>query len=295
MSVANLSRLTEIEARALLEEIRWPDGLVCVHCGSISAKRLGGKAGEKGQIKCSEKGCRKKFTVRVGTIFEDSKISLQDWVYAFTRMCASKKGISAHQIHRELGVTYKTAWFMCHRIRYAMSQAGSLLSGELEADETYVGGKPRYKGQSKRGRGTRKTPVALLVKRGGEARTRVIEDVTSKTLKQFIRDNADRSSTINTDELSSYAGLDSEFAAHKVVTHSKKEYVGSNGASTNTAESYFAIMKRGIYGVFHHVGRQHLQRYCDEFAFRWNTRQISDVERTFAAIRSIEGKRLTYL
>ena len=294
MSIAKLSRLSETETRSLLEEIRWPNGPICPHCGSVSAKRLGGKAGEKGQIKCSEKGCRKKFTVRIGTIFEDSKISLRDWVYAFTRMCASKKGISAHQIHRELEVTYKTAWFMCHRIRYAMSQDGGLLTGELEANETYVGGKPRRKGQSKRGRGTKKTPVALIVKRGGEARTRVIADVTAKTLKGFIRDNADANSTINTDELGSYRGLSSEFAAHKVVTHSRNEYVGKIGASTNTVESYFAIMKRGIYGVFHHVGLGHLQRYCDEFAFRWNTRHISDVERTIAAIRSTEGKRLTY-
>lgn len=167
MAAAELARMTEEEARDLLERIRWPNGVSCPRCGSVEVTRLGGAAGAKGQFKC--RACRQKFTVRVGTIFEDSPIPLRDWVYAFARMCASKKGISAHQLHRELDVTYKTAWFMCHRIRHAMADTGFTphLKGTVEVDETYVGGKPGHKGQSKRGRGTKKTQSSRLWSAGG--------------------------------------------------------------------------------------------------------------------------------
>ncbi|MCH7808744.1 MAG: IS1595 family transposase, partial [Planctomycetes bacterium] len=172
---AKLTRLSEDEARTMLESIRWPDGPVCPHCESDEATKLGGKAGAKGQHKC--RSCRKKFTVRIGTVFEESPIPLRDWVYAFARMCSSKKGISAHQIHRELGVTYKTAWFMCHRIRHAMTPDGELkLAGTIEADETYVGGKPRNRSRSNLkfcGGGTKKTPVFAAIQRGGDVRARV--------------------------------------------------------------------------------------------------------------------------
>jgi transposase-like protein len=173
---------------------------------------------------------------------------------------------------------------------------GLLLTGSVEVDETYVGGKPRPGSdeKAKRGRGTKKIPVVALVERDGRVRSRVIEHVDAKTLKSAIRENVDRSATIYTDEWSSYRGIGSEFAGgHKTVNHGAGEYV-SGDASTNTVESFFALMKRGVYGVFHHVSKQHLQRYCDEFSFRWDRRAITDGERTIDAIRGAEGKRLTY-
>ncbi len=147
MTGKDLCRLTETEARALLEAVRWPNGAACPHCGSVKVSKLGGKAAEKGLYKCKESLCRKKFTVRIGTIFEESPIALRDWVYAFARMCASKKGVSAHQLHRELDITYKSAWFLCHRVRHAMNDGGlgSPLGGIVEVDETFVGGKPRHR------------------------------------------------------------------------------------------------------------------------------------------------------
>lgn len=295
-NAAQFARMTEIEARDLLESIRWPDGPVCPKCGSVNAMKMGGKAGEKGQCKCRD--CRKSFTVRVGTIFEDSPIPLRDWVYAFSRMCSSKKGISAHQLHRELGVTYKTAWFMCHRIRHAMQQDGTLkLDGTVEVDETYVGGKPRHKGpHNKRGRGTKKQPVVALVERDGRIKSRVVANVKGSTLKAAIRESVESTATIITDENSGYRGIGAEYAGgHKTVNHSAGEYSRqSDGACTNTVESHFALIKRGVYGTFHHVSKHHLQRYCDEFAFRWNHRHVSDGERIMAALGATDGKRLTY-
>lgn len=272
MSKAKLCRLSEPEARAMIERLRWPDGPVCVHCGSVNAMRLGGKSAEKGLCKCRD--CRKKFTVRVGTIFEDSPIPLADWVYAFARMCASKKGVSAHQLHRELGVTYKTAWFMCHRIRHAMAKDGSLkLTGTIESDEAWIGGKPRRRNRmgSVKGRkgGTNKQPVHTLVERDGRKRTRVIARVTSKNLRANINKLVDKSGTLMTDENHQYRPIGREFkGGHKAVHHEIHEYARKDGAHINTAESAHALIKRGIYGTFHHVSRVHLQRYLDEFDFR---------------------------
>jgi len=296
MNTSELSRLTEEQARMMLEGIRWPNGPVCHECGSLNVVAINGKTARPGLKRCRD--CRKQFTVTVGTIFESSHIPLRNWVYAFGRMCASKKGISALQLQRELDITYKTAWFMCHRIRYAMQDTtivGTKLTGTVEVDETYVGGKPRYKGQSKRGRGTKKTPVLALIERKGNARTHVVCDVTSNTLKGSIRKHIDSSARIMTDDNSSYNGIGVEFdGGHEAVKHSAKEYARKDGANINTAESYFAIMKRGIYGTFHHVSTRHLPRYCDEFDFRWNHRKIDDGERTVAALAMTEGKRLTY-
>lgn len=295
MNTSQLSRITEDEARMMLENIRWPNGVVCPHCNSFNTITLSGRSTRPGVKKCRD--CRRQFTVTVGTIFEGSHISLRNWVYAFGRMCASKKGISALQLQRELGTTYKTAWFICHRIRYAMkdTNTGAKLMGTVEVDETYVGGKPRYKGHSKRGRGTKKTPVLALIERKGRARTRVICNVTSNTLKGSIRQHVDSNAKIMTDDNPSYNGIGAEFSSgHESVNHSAKEYARKDGANINTAESYFAIMKRGIYGTFHHVSKEHLQRYCNEFDFRWNHRKINDGERTIAALAMTEGKRLTY-
>lgn len=301
LNAAYLMRLTETEARELLESVRWPNGPVCCYCKSTNAHRMGGKAGAKGQIKCRD--CRKKFTIRLGTIFEDSPIPLRDWVYAFARMNASKKGISAHQLHRELNVKYQTAWFMNHRIRHAMADNSFTLSGIVESDEAYIGGKPRKKNNlgpvALKGRQkTKKVPVHTLVERGGKKHTHVMHNrrVTTANLRREINKRVDKSGTLMTDENKSYRTIGREFkGGHKVVNHGTFEYARkADNAHINTAESSHALIKRGIYGTFHHVSYRHLQRYLDEFDFRWNHRDIDDHGRTLAALRQSEGKRLTY-
>ncbi len=293
----------EDKAREYLESLRWPGGKpVCPHCGHegyrINRKPTAGRKAQKGVCKCRNKECRKQFTVTKGTIFESSHVDISTWLMAVYMICSSKKAISAHQIHRSLGITYKTAWFMCHRIRYAMDEGplAELLKGKVEVDETYVGGKPR-KGDPRphpRGRGTRKTPVTVLVERGGKARSKPMKWLTGENLKAEIKENVDASATIMTDEFPSYKGIGKHFeGGHKVVRHSVGEYALGD-VNTNTAESYFALLKRGIVGSFHKVSKEHLHRYCSEFDFRWNHRDISDGERMVTALSMINGKRLTY-
>ena len=290
----NFANLTDNEARAMLEKIRWPEGAVCPHCGAIDPYKLTPKASSKsgvreGVYKCS--ACRKQFTVTVGTIFEGSKVKLGKWLAVIHLACSSKKGISAHQIHRMFGITYKTAWFMMHRIRFAMSAPdGQVFSGIVEADETYVGGK----GKGKRGRGSvKKTPVFSLLERDGSVKSKVVEHVTAKNLQSAIYESVDRNSIICTDEFKSYKGLDKGFKAHKVVNHSIEQYVDGI-AYTNSVEGFFSILKRGINGIYQHVSKHHLQNYLSEFDFRYNHRKISDAERTFEALKGFEGKRLLY-
>lgn len=287
----SLKRLSEQEARELLEGLRWPNGPFCPHCGNADSTRitkLEGKSTRAGVHKCKE--CRKPFTVTVGTIMERSKVALRDWVYVFAAMCASKKGISAHQISRELGCQYKTAWFMAHRVRLAMRTAAmGKLMGEVSVDETYVGGKPRNPGQGKP-----KVPVVSLVEKGGRVRSKVTPNVTAANLRKHLTENIDKGATIVTDDALVYRNVTKPFKAHKAVNHTEREYVGKDGATSNTVESYFATLKRGIYGTYHHVSSQHLQRFVDEFDFRWNNRDASDTERTFRAIAQADGKRLTY-
>lgn len=285
----------ENEARLYLERVRWPHGPVCPHCGSEKAHyALKGKEGSKASVrqgvwKCKE--CRKQFSVTVGTVFEKSHIPLNKWLLASFLLCSSKKGMSAHQLHRMLDVTYKTAWFMFHRLRYAMDQKGTeKFPGTVEADETYVGGK----GQGKRGRGAeKKTPVFSLVERNGNVRSTPVERVTGLNLKAIIRENVEKSVTIMTDDFKSYKRLRKEFASHGIIRHGIGEYVRGD-IHTNTVEGYFSILKRGIIGVYQHVDKQHLHRYLSEFDFRYNGRKSDDAERSVLALCGIEGKRLTY-
>jgi transposase-like protein len=227
---------------------------------------------------------------------EDSRIPMRHWCWAFWQLCSSKKGISAKQIQRQTGLSYKSALFLLHRVRFAMADMeGVRLSGTVEADESYIGGKPRIKGpHNKRGRGTAKQPIFSMVERGGRVTSRVVADVTASTLKGAIREVVDSESRIMTDELNSYRGIGTEFAGgHRIVRHSIGEY--SRGeAHCNTAESVFALVKRGMYGVYHNVSKRHLHRYLAEFDYRWNSRKIDDGERTIRAMKRGEGKRLMY-
>lgn len=289
-----------------LERLRWPDGRVCPHCGVVDSEdrphyRVKAKSTKRKLWKCYS--CRKQFTVTVGTIFADSHVPLNKWLLAFYLLCASKKGMSALQLQRMLGVTYKTAWFMCHRIRWAMTEPTftTKLSGIVEADETYVGGKERNRKrqdkQKKTGRGTDKAPVMLLVERGGQVRSRHVTNVSGDEVKGFIRIHVDPSARIMTDSFASYRGLRHEFAEHGVVNHADGEYVRGD-VHTNTAENYFSLLKRGINGSYHHVSKQHLHRYLSEFDFRYNNREdahgVDDSERTRRAIKGAAGKRLMY-
>jgi transposase-like protein len=285
----------EDQARLYLEKLRWPDGPVCPHCGAkdghypLQAKEGSKESVRKGVWKCNK--CRKQFSVTVGTVFERSHVPLSKWLLATYLICSSKKGISSHQIHRMLGVTYKTAWFMTHRIRYAMDQKPKRkLMGVVEADETYVGGKA----PGKRGRGAwNKTPVFSLVERNGKVVSTVVERVTGRNLRAFMVKNVASTAKIMTDDYVIYSGVNVLFASHDVVQHKKKEYARGK-VHTNTVEGYFSIFKRGIIGVYHHVDSNHLHRYVSEFDFRYNERKIDDTKRSIKALIGIEGKRLMY-
>lgn len=294
----------EEKARELLEKLRWKNGVVCPHCENVGAYKIEanstkGRKARKGLWKC--KSCKEQFTVTVGTIFECSRIPLNKWLLAIHLICSSKKGMSAHQLHRMLGITYKSAWFLAHRIRFAMTQEPlfSKLSGTVEVDETYVGGKSRNMHKSERekriqGRGAvGKMPVVTLVERGGKVKSQYMESVTGENLKKALIEYVEQKACIMTDESPTYFGVNQHFAEHNAVNHKKGEYVRGN-SHVNTCESIHALLKRGIIGTFHHVSKQHLHRYLSEFDFRFNARKNSDGERTLQAIQGFEGKRLMY-
>lgn len=289
----------ETKAREFLELQRWPHGPVCPYCKEHkNVVRLGGEAGAKGQVLC--RPCRKKFTVTVGTVMERSHIPLTKWLMGFRLMAASKKGISAHQMHRMMGITYKTAWFLNMRIREAMglrpdpAKTAGPLGGKgkvVESDETFVGGKAK---NAKKGKPIpKKHPVIALVERDGEIRAKHVADVTAKTLRTVLRTQVSRKSHLMTDDSLVYYWVGKEFDKHESVNHSKDEYVRGK-AHVNTAEAFFALLKRGIMGSFHSISEQHLQRYADEFAFRWNHRLVDDATRANEIIKASAGKRLTY-
>jgi transposase-like protein len=295
------------KAREHLEAIHWPHGPICPHCRNSDQTRitkLEGKSTRPGVHKCKE--CRKPFSVTVGTVFERSHIPLNKWVLASHLMAASKKGMSAHQLHRMLGVTYKTAWFMAHRIREAMAPSADEkgpLGGPgktVEADTTYIGGKEKNKHLSKRNSrnigGMGKQVVHTLVERGGRARSHHIANVSGKTLRPILVSQVDRKSTLMTDTHGGYHKVGKEFARHEMVDHGVHEYVRGD-AYSNTAEAYFSILKRGIIGIYHHVSEAHLKRYLAEFDFRYNYRaalKVSDSERADKLLAGARDKRLTY-
>jgi transposase-like protein len=290
--------VNETVAVEFLEKQRWGDTPTCPHCGSTFVVKVMDAEGKTRNARflwrCHD--CQKQFTVRVGTIMEDSRIPLKVWCWAFWSACASKKGVSALQISRECSLSYKSALFLMHRIRYGMAEPNpqEKLTGTVETDETYVGGKPRYKGNNKRGAGTKKTPVLAMVQRPGNVRARVITNITAKTLKREMFKAIDMSSRLCTDELKTYRNIGRQFAGgHGTVLHSAGEYVKGTD-HVNTAECFFSLLKRKFYGTHHAVSKKHLHRYIAEAEFHWNTRKCDDGERIWAAITASEGKRLMY-
>ena len=283
-------------AREHLESIMWPDGPVCAHCGAVEdIAKLQGTKSRPGLYYCNH--CKGQFTVTVGTVLERSKVPLNKWVLAFHLYAASKKGMSAHQLHRMLGVTYKTAWFMAHRIREAMRDLKvDPVGGQnkvVEADETFIGGKAKnvHKGKPI----PKKEAVFSLVERAGKIRSTHVPNITAETLGDVLNKHVDEASHFITDGAPQYEPLGKRFAGHSTVNHSIKEYVRLGGfVHTNTVEGYFAILKRGVYGTYQHISEQHLKRYVGEFDFRYNERGLTDSERTNKALKGIWGKRLTY-
>jgi transposase-like protein len=300
------------KAREFLEAKRWPNGPVCPHCGEINnATKLQPRESKKdkharaGAWKC--RGCREQFTITVGTVFEDSHVPLNKWLLAIHLLCSSKKGMSAHQLFRMMGSfygnkgSYKTAWFIFHRLRFAMTQHPLVdkLKGIVEVDETWVGPKERgIGGGIPSPARSKKRPVLALMERnekGSRVRSFLIERVTLANIKPIMKEHVEVGTNIQTDEHVVYHFMHDEFPKHDVVTHARKEYSRREDGrliTSNTVEGFFGLVKRGLYGTYHHVGRPYLQQYLNEFDFRWNHRGMSDVERTLAAIKATEGKRL---
>jgi len=287
----------EDAAVEFLEKQRWGDHPCCPHCGDMDVyKMMDSKEPTKRQAnyrwRCH--GCKAQFTVRVGTVFEDSRAPLRHWCFAFWRASTSKKGVSALEIHRQTGLAYKSCLFMLHRVRFAMQEtAPEMLDGDVEVDEVFIGGAPRHYHMSRKTQKRRKSVVVGLLQRGGGVRPRVVADVTAASLKGAIRDNVKRSARIMTDEWSGYRGLRKEYAAHETVIHSRHEYVRGD-IHTNSIEGFFGMLRRGLNGIYHNVSHEHLHRYLSEFQFRYNHRHLSDGERTVAAIRAANHKRLLY-
>jgi transposase-like protein len=304
-NLANPIFSDETAARQWFEAARWPSGPICPKCKGD--KHYATK--KPGVYRCAAAPCRKDFTVMTGTVMERSHAKLTQWAAAFHLAASSKKGFSAHQLHRELGCQYNTAWFMFHRVREAMRRGGldlPPLGGEgqiVEADETYFGKQenpqpsPQRKGRPyiyKHGAGAAgKRAVVALVERGGNVRSFHPSIADGETVNSIVRQNIARETRLMTDESRLYVGVGKEFASHETVMHSHKEYARGD-VNTNSVEGFFSIFKRGMKGVYQHCAEKHLHRYLAEFDFRYNTRKITDMERTVAAVRGAEGKRLTY-
>lgn len=313
MNLRTLSSMTEEQSRTYFESLRWPNGPVCPLCAVVgeATKIERHKADAEtrdGLYQC--RACRNQFTATVGTVMEGSHLPIRTWLMAINLLCAAKKSISAAQLQRHLGIgSYRTAWFLCHRIRHMMANGGPTepLTGIIEVDEVYVRGTAKGKGQKAQrksrvkrklratsGRATDKQCVQVLVQRDGAARARAVSRVNAKTLKPFIRAHVAFEATIHSDEHQGYFGLADEFAGgHETVNHAKGEYARGN-VNSNSAESFNGLFKRAIHGSWHHISREHINRYLDEQCFRWSHRKVSDWTRTLRALKQSEGVRLYY-
>ena len=301
---------SEADAYLFMESIRWTQGPVCPHCGSVAAhyflkpansesrKTRTGAMSYRRVWKC--KDCRQQFSVITGTVMHGSKASLRIWLFVIFEMAANKNGIAAYEIQRKYGIANRTAWFMCHRVREAMVRTNpSKMLGVVVADETWIGGEPKFRHANKRvgskqGK-TDKTPVVSLVDATtGEVRSQVVADVTGKTLRRVIRENVEMAqSTLHTDSAGAYEAIGADMAGHESVNHTVGEYV-RQGVSTNKAENYFSQLKRSIDGTHHHVSVEHLPHYLSEFDFRFSTRKLSDTERMSRLAGRVGGRRLSY-
>lgn len=288
----------EKDCREFLEHLRWGGKPICPHCGCQNKDhyKLKQRGEFKGLYKC--KDCRERFTVRVGTMFHSSPISLRKWFIAVYIFSSHKKGISSLQLHRDLGVTQKTAWFMLQRIRNTFSVApDKKLTGTTQVDETFVGGKNKNRHTNKKtkesqGRSTKdKTPVFGMVN-NGKVNTQVVSNTRSSTLKPIIEGMVEKGSIIVTDEWLAYKGLASNYQ-HEILKHKSSEFVNNHGFNTNSIEGFWSLLKRGIFGIYHSTSQKHLSKYCDEFSYRYNTREFSDGER-FALSLINSKQRLTY-
>ncbi|MBI3865679.1 MAG: IS1595 family transposase [Planctomycetia bacterium] len=300
MTIVEIGKMNDEQAREYLENIRWPNDPVCPHCQGTNVTRLKGEAHRPGMIQCNAKECRGQFTVTVGGVMESSHIPLVKWAMGFHMLSSSKKGMSALQLQRNLGLgSYRTAWFMCHRIRCAMEgqPVQQKMTGVVESDETYIGGKPK-RNSGKRGRGTKKQPVMVLVQRDGAAVSMPVPNVTIKTVRRELNLHVSKSAILMTDEHSAYIKPGQRFKEHDTVNHGTDEYARRRDdglvVHVNSCESFFALMKRGHHGIYHSWSKKHMHRYCSEFGFRWTHRKTTDTERTEVAIQQAEGKRLLY-
>lgn len=284
-----------------MEQQGWGKDPCCPRCGSANVYQMqDNRTGQRQKNyrwlcrDCKQGGEKCQYTVRTGTVFEDSKIELRHWCFAFWLASTSKKGVSALEIHRHTGLSYKPCLFMLHRIRFAMAPAdGNPLTGIVECDEAYIGGKPRHS-REEREKWSSKVPVLAMIEGGGRVSPKVMADITAASLQTAIQENVDRCARIMTDELTSYNGIGRHFdGGHDTVNHSKKEYARGD-VSTSTVEGFFSILKRGLHGIYHSVSKEHLHRYLAEYEFRYNNRELEDSERTVAAIKAAEGKRLMY-
>jgi transposase-like protein len=289
----------ETAAIAHLEASRWPDGVNCPHCGSVNVHRMGGET-QAGMFLCND--CRDKFTARTGTVMERSHIPVHKWLLAIHLMSSNKNGVSAHELHRNLGITYKSAWFLAHRIREAMDirNAGAMGGGSADSvqiDETYYGNTSKRAKNRKRGHKHKASIVALVEPKTGRAAAFHVKSANATTVQKLARTYVRRESVLVTDESSIYKVLGREFSDHQTVNHHHAEYVNKAGYTTNHVENFFLQFKRGMRGTFIHCDEQHVQRYLNEFAFRYSNRSgvgIEDAQRAALALKGIEGKRLTY-
>ena len=288
----------ETAAIAHLEASRWPDGVNCPHCGSINIRRMEGKT-QAGYFQCND--CRDKFTCRTGTVMERSHIPVHKWLLAIHLLTASKKRMSAHQLHRMLGITYKSAWFLCHRIREAMRDGNPAPMGNnggpVQADETYYGNTSKRAKHYRKGHSQKSGVVALVEPATGKARAFAIKSATAEKVGKILYTNVRRKAVLVTDESRLYDFSGTQYSEHQTVLHTASKYVNKDGYTTNNGENFFGVFKKGMVGVYHFCGEQHLQRYLNEFAFRYSNRSglgVNDTMRAELALKGIEGKRLTY-